>query len=129
MACNASRQVGATYKVLWTMVKANAAARVAGHTKKRSWGLDQAPKYISPTLTYNFQRDYSFKTGQQVSILTLEGCVLLPYAGYARHVTFMQQGSRIGTAKRWYDKPHKQFYLLVGLTIAVPDPVPEIHQR
>jgi putative transposase len=52
MACSAPRQVGATYKALWTKVKANAAARAAGHTKKRYRGLDQAPKYVSPTLTY-----------------------------------------------------------------------------
>ena len=35
MACSVPRQVGATYKALWTKVKANAAARAAGHTKKR----------------------------------------------------------------------------------------------
>ena len=52
MACNVPRQVGTTYKALWTKVKANAAARAAGHTKKRYRGLDQAPKYVSPTLTY-----------------------------------------------------------------------------
>jgi putative transposase len=129
MACNVPRQVGATYKVLWTKVRANAAARAAGHTKKRYRGLDQAPKYISPTLTYNFQRDYSFKTGQQVSILTLEGRVLLPYTGYARHVGLIQHGARIGAAKLWYDQPHKQFYLLVSLELAVPDPTPEQHRR
>jgi predicted transposase len=35
MACSVPRQVGATYKALWTKGKANAAARAAGHTKKR----------------------------------------------------------------------------------------------
>ncbi|HYL42292.1 MAG TPA: transposase, partial [Ktedonobacteraceae bacterium] len=30
MACNVARQVGATYKVLWTKVKQNAALRKAG---------------------------------------------------------------------------------------------------
>ena len=45
MATNVPRQVGATYKGLWTKVKANAAARAAGKTKKRYRGLDQAPKY------------------------------------------------------------------------------------
>src|SRR2546423_14551881 len=50
MACNVPRQVGATYKALWTKVKQNAAARQAGHTKKRYKGLDSPPKYISPTL-------------------------------------------------------------------------------
>src|SRR5437588_9628511 len=62
MACNVPRQVGATYKVLWTKVKQNAALRKTGQTKKRYKGLDNPPKYVSPTLTYNYQRDYSFKT-------------------------------------------------------------------
>src|SRR5258706_12183950 len=48
MACNVPRQVGATYTTLWTKVKANAAARHAGHTKKRYKGLDQPPQYVSP---------------------------------------------------------------------------------
>src|SRR5215469_4637307 len=73
MACSVPRQVGATYKALWTKVKANAAARATGHTKKRSRGLDQAPTYGSPTLTDQLGRDDGVKTGQQVSILTLEG--------------------------------------------------------
>ena len=54
MATNVPRQVGATYKTLWTKVKQNAAARLAGQTKKRYKGLDKPPKYVSPTLTYNY---------------------------------------------------------------------------
>jgi putative transposase len=57
LACNVPRQVGATYQALWTKVKANAAARAAGVTKGRYRGLDQAPRYVSPTLTYNYRRD------------------------------------------------------------------------
>ena len=53
MACNVPRQVGATYKALWTKVKANTMVRNAGHTRKRYKGLDQPAKYVSPTLTYN----------------------------------------------------------------------------
>src|ERR1700676_644401 len=45
MACSVPRQVGATYKSLWTKVKQNNAARKAGQTKKRYKGLDSAPKY------------------------------------------------------------------------------------
>src|SRR5437879_398135 len=33
MACNVPRQVGATYKTLWTKVKQNTAARQVGWTK------------------------------------------------------------------------------------------------
>ena len=77
MACNVPRQVGATYKTLWTKVKQNAAARKAGITKKRYKGLDKPPTYVSPTLTYNYQRDYSFKTEQRVSLLALDGRVVL----------------------------------------------------
>src|SRR5207302_6576243 len=73
MACSVPRQVGATYKGLWTKVKQNNDHRKSGRTKKRYKGLDQAPKYISPTVTYQYKKDYSFKTDTHVSILTLEG--------------------------------------------------------
>jgi IS605 OrfB family transposase len=133
MACNVPRHVGATYRALWTKVKANTAARVAGRTKKRYKGLDQAPRYTSPTLTYNYHRDFSLKAEQQVSVLTLNGRVIVPYTEYWRHVALIQQslqhGVRIGAAKLWYDKPHKQFYLLVSLEIEVADPMPENHRH
>src|SRR5215475_6223062 len=82
MACSVPRQVGATYKTLWTKVKTNAAARAAGRTQKRYRGLDRPPKYVSPTLTYQLGHDYSFKTEQRVSLLTLDGRVILSYTGY-----------------------------------------------
>jgi len=129
LACSAPRQVGATYKTLWTTVKANAAARAGGKTKKGYRGLDQAPNYVSPTLTYQLGHDYGFKTEQRVSILTLDGRVIVRYSGYARHVALIQSGARIGAAKLWYDKPHKQFYLLVSVEVAVADPTPVTHQR
>jgi putative transposase len=68
MACNVPRQVGSTYQALWTKAKKNAEARRLGYTKKRYKGLDQPPKYVSPTLTYNLGHDYSLRTGQEVSI-------------------------------------------------------------
>ncbi len=127
MACNVPRQVGATYKGLWTKVRQNAAHRKTGLTKKRYKGLDQPPKYVSPTLTYNYHRDYSFKANQHVSVLTLTGRVVVPYRGYASHVALVQEGATIGAAKLYYDKPKKQFYLLVALEIERADPTPETH--
>src|SRR5713226_6862933 len=47
MACNVPRQVGATYKGLWSKTKKNAASRKAGQTKKRYKGLDQPPKFVA----------------------------------------------------------------------------------
>jgi IS605 OrfB family transposase len=129
MACSVPRQVGATYKGLWKKVKQNAAHRKAGHTRKRYRGLDRAPKYVSPTLTYQDRKDYTFKKDQQVSVLTLEGRVIVPYTGYAKHVTLIQKGQGLGTALLWYDKPHKHFYLLVSLEIETADPTPEMHTR
>src|SRR6266487_5784628 len=76
MACSIPRQVGATYKTLWTKLKQNNAARKKGLTKKRYKGLDKPPRYVSPTLTYQLGHDYGFKIGQRVSILTLEGRVI-----------------------------------------------------
>lgn len=81
MACNVPRQVSATYKTLWTKVKHSADAIAKGYTKKRYKGLDKAPKYVSRTCTLNYQRDYSFKTEQRVSINTLNGRVVVTYDG------------------------------------------------
>jgi putative transposase len=129
MACSVPRQVGATYKALWTKVKQNAAHRKAGQTKKRYKGLDKAPKYVSPTLTYQYKKDYSFKEHQQVSVLTLDGRVIVSYTGYDKHVALIQKGAEIGAAKLWYDKSNKQFYLLVSLGIEVADPIPSLHTQ
>ena len=127
LACNVPRQVGATYKGLWTKLRQNTEARRLGRTKKRYKGLDQAPKYVSPTLTYNYERDYSFKREQHVSILTLDGRVSVPYQGYNKHVAWIQDGAEIGAAKLYYDKPHKQFYLIVSLEVETANPTPEMH--
>ena len=127
MACNVPRQVGATYKTLWTRLRKNDEARKLGYTKKRYKGLDQPPKYVSPTLTYNYRRDYSLKDNQQVSILTLQGRVVVSYTGYHGHVALLQHGAALGAAKLWYDKPKKHFYLLISLEIEVADPTPEQH--
>src|SRR5229473_1578094 len=130
MACSVPRQVGATYKGLWKKVKQNAAARKAGQTKKRYKGLDQAPKYVSPTLTYQDRKDYTLKKDQQVSVLTLDGRVIVPYTGYATHVALIQKGEQkgkgLGAALLWYDKPHKQFYLLVSLEVETAAATPRL---
>jgi IS605 OrfB family transposase len=129
MACNVPRQVGATFKSLWTKAKQNNAARKAGTTRKRYKGLDQPPRYVSPTLTYNYHRDYSLKPDTQVSILTLEGRVVVSYTGYGKHLALMRHGAHMGAAKLWYDKPRKQFYLFVTLEVDLADPTPEGHQH
>ncbi len=103
--------------------------RKAGHTKKRYKGLDQAPKYVSPTLTYHYGHDYSFKKDQHVSVLSLDGRVIVPYTGYDEHLDLIQKGAQIGAAKLWYDKPKKRFYLLVSLEIETPDPTPQTHKQ
>jgi hypothetical protein len=125
MACNVPRQVGATRKGLWTKAKKNAEARRLGYTRRRFKGLDQAPHYVSPTLTYNLGRDYSLQAGQEVSILTLQGRLYVPYQGYSRRRALLQEGATIGGAKLWYDRGKQHFYLLVSLTIQTPDPTPE----
>src|SRR6266436_2626287 len=127
MACSVPRQVGATYKGLWTKVKQNAAHRQAGRTRKRYKGLDRPPKYVSPTLEYHLGHDYSFKKEHHVSVLTLSGRVVMPYTGYDKHVARIGHGASIGAAKLWYDKPNKQFYLLVSLQVEVADPTPATH--
>jgi putative transposase len=125
MACNVPRQVAATYKGLWTKLKKNIEQRRAGYTKKRYRGLDKPPKYVSPTVTYNYGYDYTFKPGEQVSVLTLQGRIIVSYQGYEPHVALIHHGATIGGAKLWYDKAHQQFYLLVSLELEIADPTPD----
>jgi putative transposase len=125
MACSVIRQVATTYKGLWTKLKRNIEHRKAKITRKRFKGLEKPPKYASPTLTYVHGHDYSFKTGQRVSVLTTGGRVIVGYSGYDKHVAHIKNGARIGEAKLWYDKPRTQFYLLVSLELDRADPTPE----
>ncbi len=129
LACSVERQVAATYKTLWTRLKKNAEHRKARITKKRFKGLDQPPKYTSPTMQYSYERDYTLKQDQQVSLMTLKGRITVSYQGYDKHVALLQHGATIGDAKLWYDQPHKQFYLLVSLEIELADPTFEQYKQ
>ena len=125
LACSVERQVSATYKGLWTKLKKNVEHRRAKITKKRFKGLDQPPRYSSPTVQYTFERDYTFQCHQQVSIGTLNGRISLPYQGYDQHIALIRAGASIGDAKLWYDRQKKTFYLLVSLTIDIAEPTCE----
>jgi putative transposase len=128
MTNNVIRQVAATYKGLWTKAKKNAEHRRKKITKKRYKGLDKPPKYVSPTITYNYGYDYGFKPEQQISIRTLERRIVIPYRGYEKYVALIQHGSSIKAGRLWYDKQHKQFYLLVSLELNLADPTPKVQQ-
>lgn len=121
MACNVPRQVSGTYKTLWTKVKQSNDAIAKGYTKKRYKGLDKAPKYISRTCNLNYQRDYSFKTKQQVSIITLQGRIVVPYDGYNKHLDLIANGARIGAAKIVYQRSSKTYYLMVSVEVEMPE--------
>jgi hypothetical protein len=129
LACNVPRQVATTYKWLWTKVRKNAEARRKGYTKKRYQGLDHAPHYLSPTLTYNLGRDYALKAHQQVSLRTLAGRIVVPHRGYAKHVALVQHGATVGAAKLWYDRGKKRFYLLLALEVETPELASEAYRK
>jgi putative transposase len=125
MACNVPRQVSATYKTLWTKVRQSNDAIAKGYTKKRYKGLDQAPKYSSRTCTLNYQRDYSFKAGRKVSLITLHGRIVVSYEGYNKHLDFIANGAKIGAAKIVYQRSSQVYYLMVSLEVEthVVDPL------
>ncbi len=129
MACSVPRHVGATYKTLWTKVKQSNKTREINPKARRYKGLDNAPKFVSRTLSYQYQRDYSFKKGQQVSISTLEGRLVLSYEGYSKHLEYITGGAETGAGKLWYSKTKKQYYLLVPLTFELPEPEPTTHKQ
>ncbi len=129
MACSVMRDVSTVYKGLWTKVKKNAEHRKKNLTKKRYRGLDKPPTFVSPTLTYQYSKDYSFKVNQQVSVLTLDGRLVISYQGYDQHIAFLKETAEIGAAKLWYDKSHKQYYLLVSVKVEQADLPPEHYQQ
>src|SRR6266699_4413861 len=94
-------------------------------TMEHFQGLDKPPTYSSPTVQYTYERDYTFRRNQQVSIGTLNGRVAIPYQGYDEHTALIRHGATIGDAKLWYDKPKKTFYVLVSLEIDGPEPTYE----
>ncbi len=120
MAGNVPRQVSGTYKTLWIKVKQSNDAIAIGSTKKRYKGLDKAPKYISRTCTLNYQRDYSFKSEQQVSIITLQGRIVVSYNGYNKHLNLIANGAKIGAAKIAYQRSSKTYYLMVSVEVETP---------
>src|SRR5579884_2013826 len=93
LACSVVRQVTATYKGLWTRLLKNKEHRRKKITKKRYKGLDQPPKYSSPTDQYTYERDYTFKSHQEVSVGTLNGRIHIPYQGYDEHIARIQHGA------------------------------------
>lgn len=141
LACSVRDSVAATYKGLWTTTKNSAerlkvarARKAAGTWKGRLprpyKGLDSAPVFKALTLEYQYGRDYSFKKDAQVSVMTLQGRMTLGYTGWNEHVSALQNADTdIGSAKLWYDKPRKQWYLLVAFTVELPDPLPTDHRQ
>ncbi len=132
MACTVSREVGSKYKAQWTKQKNHAAQQArnvtAGRKTRRFKGFDAPPKFVSRSLMMFYKKDYSFKKGQQVSVDTLGDRLVLPYVGYQKHLDLITQGAEIGSGTLWYDKRKKQYYLLVALTVTLPDPQPQDHK-
>lgn len=132
-ACTVPRKVAATFKQLWTQFgdhQKRQEHRIASGLKvKKFRGFDVPPKFVSRTLTMFYNKDYSFKKNQQVSVDTLDKRIVIPYEGYQKHLDDIQNGAEMGAANLWYDKRKKQYYLLVALTVTLPDANPENHKK
>jgi putative transposase len=130
LACGICRYTGAAYKTLWKAAKTHANQCKENPKKryKQYTGLDQPPKFSSLALTYQIGKDFGFKTDRQVSVLTLNGRISVPYAGWIKHVEYIQNSTtKIGAAKLCYDKVKRMFFLFVSLEIELPDFDPSQH--
>jgi putative transposase len=72
-------------------------------------------------LSVVFFIDYSFKTDRRVSIITLQGRIVVPYDGYSKHLDLMANGARIGGAKIVYQRSSKIYYLMVSIEVETPE--------
>jgi IS605 OrfB family transposase len=121
MACNVCRQVGATYRTLWTKVKENKQHHKEGKTKKRYKGLDKPPRFVSRTCNLNYGRDFSF-VKEGISLITLQGRIKVSYSGYYKHLHLIKSGeAKAKGAKIYYTPSNKSYYLLVSLEIEKSD--------
>lgn len=127
-ACTVPRKVAATFKQLWTTFgdhQKRQEHRIASGLKPRKFrGFDAPPRFVSRTLTLFYNKDYSFKKNQQVSVDTLDKRIVIPYEGYQKHLEYIHNGAEMGAANLWYDKRKKQYYLLVTLTVTLPETNP-----
>lgn len=123
MACNAPRQVTASYKTLWERARSNAGHRAQGWTRRRYKGLDKAPRFTALTVTLNNRRDWSIGKDQTVSIGTLYGRVRCRYEGWTQHLDWLRDPKRYGitcgAAKLWRDPVSRTWYLLVSVEKAL----------
>lgn len=117
VCCSIERQVCSTINGLWTKVKKNAKHLKMGYTKRRYKGLDKAPKFVSRTASLQYGRDFGFKDDNIVSVQSMNGRIKTRYTGYSKHLDMIRNGARIGGAKIFYDKPSKQYFLLVSIEV------------
>ena len=115
MVCGIAKQVGSTYKALWTRAKQHKSHRAKGWTKKRYKGLDKASKFGALTATLYYGKDFTWAKDQTVSIATLAGRMKLGYTGWNKHLDYIKSGARCGASKLWYDKTTKQWYLSIEI--------------
>lgn len=121
MVCGIAKQIGSTYKTLWTRAKQHKSHKAKGWTKKRYKGLDKAPKFGALSSTLYYGKDFSWSKDQMVSVATLDGRIKLKYHGWNNHLDYIKSGARCGASKLWYDKTSKQWYLLVSIEIQKED--------
>ena len=121
MVCGIAKQVGATYKTLWTRAKQHKSHKAKGWTKKRYKGLDKAPKFGALTATLYYGKDFSWSKDQTVSVATLDGRIKLKYHGWNQHLEYIKSGARCGASKLWYDKTSNHWYLLVSIELEKAD--------
>ena len=56
-----------------------------------------------------------------MSIITLQGRIVVPYDGYNKHLDLIAKGAKIGAAKIVYQRSSKVYYLMVSIEVEVPE--------
>lgn len=56
-----------------------------------------------------------------MSIITLQGRIVVFYDGYNKHLDLIANGAKIGAAKIVYQRSSKTYYLMVSIEIETPE--------
>ena len=115
---NLVRETHSTFATLWSLQK----KEFDKPSEKRRDHFRHAPKRKSLTMQLTMNRSVIvYPESQVVNITALDGRVRgIPFTGFHGHIEMMRSG-KMGDPKLLFDTEKRRFYLIVPVTVEVPD--------
>ena len=117
-AADVNRETRSTFNTLWT----NQKKELQKPPEERHDHFTKAPVRKNLTMQLSLNRNVSvFPDSQKIHITTLNDRIKnIPFSGHPDHIKALQSG-RMGDPKLWFDPKKKTFYLIVPVTVEIPE--------